>query len=89
MAGNATEEPGEDVQGAGGSPPDPFLTERRVVGLLGAALLATVGYWVATLIGGAMGYWVVERIGGLQMVLFFLVFATVFTGLNYALYRYD
>ena len=77
MVGNATEEPGEDVQGAGDSPPGPFLTERRVVGLLGAALLATAAYWAVT------------RISGLEVVLFFLVFATVFTGLNYALYRYD
>ena len=55
----------------------PFLTERRVLGLLGAAVVATIGYWLVT------------RIGWLEVVLFFLVFAAVFAGLNYALYRYD
>lgn len=55
----------------------PFLTERRVLGLLGAAVVATIGYWLVT------------RIGWLEVVLFFLIFAAVFAGLNYALYRYD
>lgn len=55
----------------------PFLTERRVLGLLGAAVVATAGYWLVT------------RIGPVEVLLFFLVFAAVFAGLNYALYRYD
>lgn len=54
-----------------------FLTERRVLGLLAAGLVATVGYWFVT------------RIGYLELLLFFLIFTAVFTGLNYALYRYD
>lgn len=56
---------------------EPFLTERRVLGLLGAAVVATIGYWAVT------------RIDPLETVLFFLVFAAVFAGLNYAVYRYD
>ena len=54
-----------------------FLTERRVAGLLGAALVATAGYWFVT------------RIELLEGLLFFLVFAVVFSALNYAVYRYD
>lgn len=56
---------------------EPFLTERRVIGLLGAAVVATVGYWLVT------------RIAFVEVVLFFLIFAAVFAGLNYALFRYD
>ena len=56
---------------------DQFLTERRVAGLLGAAVVATAGYWLVT------------RIDLLEGVLFFLVFAVVFSALNYALYRFD
>lgn len=55
----------------------PFLTERRAVGLVGAALIATVGYWFVT------------RIGYVELLVFFLIFAAVFTGLNYAMYRYE
>lgn len=54
-----------------------FLTERRAVGLVGAAFLATVGSWFVT------------RIGYVELLLFFLIFAAVFTGLNYAVYRYE
>lgn len=54
-----------------------FLTERRAVGLVGAALLATAGYWFVT------------RIGYVELLVFFLIFAAVFTGLNYAMYRYE
>lgn len=54
-----------------------FLTTRRAAGLLGASLLATVAYGVVTHIGPA------------NAVVFFVVFVLVFTGLNYALYRYD
>lgn len=53
-----------------------FLTERRVAGLVVAGLVATLGYWFVT------------RIGYLELLLFFLIFTAVFTGLNYALYRY-
>ena len=56
---------------------DQFLTERRVAGLLGAAVVATAGYWFVT------------RIDFLEGIVFFLVFATVFSALNYALYRFD
>ena len=55
----------------------PFLTERRVLGLLGAAVIATVGSWLVT------------RIGTVEVLIFFLIFAAVFGGLNYAVYRYD
>lgn len=58
-------------------PGDPFLTERRVLGLLGASLLATVAYGVVT------------GISLLHGVVFFVIFALVFAGLNYAVYRYD
>ena len=55
----------------------PFLTERRVLGLLGAAVVATIGYWLVT------------QIPLVEVVLFFLIFAAVFASLNYAVYRYD
>jgi len=55
----------------------PFLTERRVVGLLGASVIATAAYGVVT------------RISLLEGVIFFVIFALVFAGLNYAVYRYD
>jgi len=60
-----------------GDPEAPFLTERRVLGLLGASLLATVAYGVVT------------DITLLNGVIFFVVFSVVFVGLNYAVYRYD
>lgn len=63
-------------------PEGPFLTERRVLGLIGAAVLATVAYWVVTVGFG-------NTIDLLQVVVFFLIFAAVFTGLNYAVHRYD
>lgn len=62
---------------AAGAPEPPFLTERRAIGLLGAAVLATAGYAVVT------------GIGVLEITLFFVIFAAVFTALNYALWRYD
>lgn len=58
-------------------PSGTFLTERRVIGLVGAAVVATVGYWLVT------------RIDLLEAVVFFVIFAAVFTGLNYAIHRYD
>lgn len=54
-----------------------FLTERRALGLLGASVLATVAYGVVT------------GISPLEAAVFFVIFAIVFTALNYALYRYD
>lgn len=59
------------------APDGPFLTERRIAGLLVAAVVATAGYWL------------VARIELLQLVVFFLIFAAVFAGLNYLVYRYD
>jgi hypothetical protein len=58
-------------------PSGPFLTERRVLGLAGAAVVATIGYWAVT------------RIALLEAIVFFVIFAAVFTGLNYAIHRYD
>ena len=55
----------------------PFLTERRVLGLLGAAVIATVAYGVVT------------DISLLNALIFFVIFMAVFTGLNYALHRWD
>lgn len=54
-----------------------FLTERRVLGLLGASLLATVGYGVVT------------GISLLHGAIFFFIFAVVFSVLNYAVWKYD
>ena len=56
---------------------DHFLTERRVLGLVGASIVATAGYWLVT------------PIGSLEALLFFVVFLAVFAGLNYAVFRYD
>lgn len=55
----------------------PFLTERRLAGLLGAAVLATVAYGLVT------------DISWLNAVVFFVVFLVVFSILNYAVWRYD
>lgn len=54
-----------------------FLTERRVAGLLGAAVLATVAYGLVT------------RISWLNAAIFFVIFLAVFSLLNYAVWRYD
>lgn len=55
----------------------PFLSERRALGLLAASVLATGGYAIAT------------GIQPLESVVFFVIFAVVFTALNYAVWRYD
>ena len=54
----------------------PFLTERRVLGLLGAAVIATVAYGVVT------------DISLLNAVIFFVIFAVVFTVVYVAFTRY-
>ena len=62
---------------AAADPDGPFFTERRAAGLLGAAVVATVAYGLVT------------NISWLNAAIFFVIFAVVFTGLNYALWRYD
>lgn len=60
--------------------PDPqgrFLTERRALGLLGATLIATIAYGVVT------------NISLLEGVIFFVIFAAVFSLLNWAVWKYD
>ena len=64
-------------------PDRPFLSERRVLGLLGAAVLATVAYGLVTI------YLYENSFDLLRWIIFFVIFAVVFTGLNYALWRYD
>mgnify|MGYP000047144671 CR=1 FL=1 len=58
-------------------PERPFMSERRAIGLLGAAVLATVAYGVVT------------GISLLEGAIFFVIFALVFTALNYAVWRWD
>ena len=60
-----------------GAPLGGFLTPRRAGGLIGASVLATVGYGVVT------------NISALNAVIFFVVFLVVFGVLNYAVWRYD
>lgn len=62
---------------AGSDSEAPFLSERRVLALLGASVLATVAYGLVT------------DISLLNAVIFFVIFAIVFSGLNYALHRWD
>lgn len=74
------EVPGDEEPGVltGGEDSDGrFLTPRRAGGLLGASVLATVAYGIVT------------NISPLNAVIFFFVFVAVFTGLNYAVWRYD
>lgn len=58
-------------------PDRPFLSERRAIGLLGAAVIATAAYGFVT------------GISLLEGAIFFVIFAIVFTALNYAVWRYD
>lgn len=60
-----------------------FLSERRALGLLGAAVLATAAYGVVTV------YLFDNPFDLLRWVIFFVVFALLFTALNYAVWRYD
>lgn len=54
-----------------------FLTPRRAAGLVGASVLATLGYGLVT------------DISALNAGIFFVVFLAVFAALNFALWRYD
>lgn len=58
-------------------PQGAFLTERRILGLLGASLIATVAYGLVT------------HFNLLEGAIFFVIFTAVFTALNYAVWRYD
>ena len=77
MADEPTDGAGGHSREPGDRSPNTYLSERRVLGLLGAAVVATAGYWFVT------------RIEPLEVVLFFLVFGVVFVALDYAVYRYD
>lgn len=62
---------------AAGDTDPPFFSGRRVAGFIGAAVIATVAYGVVT------------DISPLNAVVFFVIFTLVFTGMNYAVWRYD
>lgn len=61
----------------------PFLSERRALGLIGAALVATIAYGFVTIALYANPFDLT------RWVIFFVVFALVFTGLSYLVWRSD